>query len=321
MFAYRARLALRRSLAAAAPASVLCTRPWAHCDQQEPSDEAIFSPGPAWRRAWNDDWDGRHPATTASASEKATETKGRIRHVLLVRHGQYNLEDPENGLTELGREQARLTGKRLADLAAGVKRDAYGEVKISYSQLVCSTVLRAQQTAEIISQELPGVPRAPDDVLLAEGFPVLPLPQGPDMLRKGSVYPARILEEGPRIEAGFRKYIRRDIDHKRPSSDKQNALHEGYAPQKAAASMARMLPSVEAAATASSEHEYVIVICHMNVIRYFVARALQLPPETWLRMRGNNCGITEIIIHPGGKVSLNTFADTGHLAVDQLTFH
>ena len=68
-------------------------------------------------------------------------------------------------------------------------------------------------------------------------------------------------------------------------------------------------------------HEFIIVVCHMNVIRYFVARALQLPPETWLRMRGDNCGITEIIVTPKGQASLGRFADTGHLSIEQTTFH
>ena len=66
---------------------------------------------------------------------------------------------------------------------------------------------------------------------------------------------------------------------------------------------------------------YEVVVCHMNVIRYFVARALQLPPETWLRMRGDNCGITEIIVTPKGQASLGRFADTGHLSIEQTTFH
>ena len=64
-----------------------------------------------------------------------------------------------------------------------------------------------------------------------------------------------------------------------------------------------------------------VVCCHANVIRYFVARALQLPPETWLRMRGDNCGITEIIVTPKGQASLGRFADTGHLSIEQTTFH
>ena len=47
----------------------------------------------------------------------------------------------------------------------------------------------------------------------------------------------------------------------------------------------------------------------------------QLPPETWLRMRGDNCGITEIIVTPKGQASLGRFADTGHLSIEQTTFH
>ena len=66
---------------------------------------------------------------------------------------------------------------------------------------------------------------------------------------------------------------------------------------------------------------YEVVVCHMNVIRYFVLRALQLPPEAWLRLRGDNGGITELIFYPEGKVSLSRFADTGHLGIEQTTFH
>lgn len=274
-----------------------------------------MSPCQPWKREWVVDWDGRHPSG-AKGVVPTSGFQGKIRHILLIRHGQYDLKSEEHGLTSLGREQSRETGKRLAALAAGLQRDVYGEIKIRYSMLANSTVLRAKQTADIIAEELPEVPRTPNDLLLAEGWPVLPMPQGPDFLRRGQVRPADILEEGPRIEAGFRKYVRRDVDHKHKTVKEE--LSEGYAPK---ASSGAAPISEEAAAAARSEHEYIVLVCHMNVIRYYVARALQLPPETWLRMRGNNCGITEIIIHPSGQVSLGSFADTGHLAIDQITFH
>jgi len=38
-------------------------------------------------------------------------------------------------------------------------------------------------------------------------------------------------------------------------------------------------------------------------------------------MRGNNCGITELIIKPNGQTSLGSFADVGHLKIEQVTFH
>jgi len=35
-----------------------------------------------------------------------------------------------------------------------------------------------------------------------------------------------------------------------------------------------------------------LLVCHGNVIRYCTLRALQLPPEAWLRLSHPNCGIT-----------------------------
>jgi len=70
-----------------------------------------------------------------------------------------------------------------------------------------------------------------------------------------------------------------------------------------------------------ASEEYIVLVCHQNVIRYFACRALQLPPEAWLRFRGNNCGVTEIIISDDGRASLDKFADVGHLPLRMHTFH
>ena len=64
-----------------------------------------------------------------------------------------------------------------------------------------------------------------------------------------------------------------------------------------------------------------VIVCHMNVIRYFVCRALQLPPEAWLRMGGYNCAISHLQIRGGsGIVSLVSFGDHGHLSLEETTF-
>ena len=68
------------------------------------------------------------------------------------------------------------------------------------------------------------------------------------------------------------------------------------------------------------KHEYEIVVCHMNVIRYFVLRALQLPPECWLRMGGFNGSITHLRIATDGRVCLEAFGDAGHLKLEETTF-
>ncbi len=56
----------------------------------------------------------------ADVEEKKPKAK---RTLILVRHGQYNMstdKDSERYLTELGRQQADITGKRLADLIGNI---------------------------------------------------------------------------------------------------------------------------------------------------------------------------------------------------------
>lgn len=49
-------------------------------------------------------------------------------------------------------------------------------------------------------------------------------------------------------------------------------------------------------------------------------RALQLPPEAWLRLCTFNCSLTYIIIRPSGSVSLRTMGDVSHLPKHLITF-
>ncbi|XP_043924648.1 serine/threonine-protein phosphatase PGAM5, mitochondrial [Protopterus annectens] len=89
-------------------------------------------------------------------------------------------------------------------------------------------------------------------------------------------------EDGARIEAAFRRYI-----------------HRAEAKQE--------------------KDSYEIIVCHANVIRYIVCRALQFPPEGWLRMCLNNGSITWLTIRPNGRVSLRTLGDSGFMPPDKLT--
>lgn len=83
-------------------------------------------------------------------------------------------------------------------------------------------------------------------------------------------------EDGARIEAAFRKYFHR--------------------------------------ADAKQEKDsYEIMVCHANVIRYFVCRAMQFPPEAWLRLTLHHCSITWLTIRPNGRVVLRAVGDSGHL--------
>jgi len=57
----------------------------------------------------------------------------------------------------------------------------------------------------------------------------------------------------------------------------------------------------------------VVLVCHGNVIRYFVARALGLDPERWLDMTIANCSLSIVEVRADGRTRLVSFDDVGHL--------
>ena len=54
-----------------------------------------------------------------------------------------------------------------------------------------------------------------------------------------------------------------------------------------------------------------------HFIHFF--RALQLPPEAWLRMSLHNGSMTWLTIRPNGRVSLRMLGDCGYMDKDKLT--
>ncbi|KAI4840076.1 phosphoglucomutase-2 [Plasmodium brasilianum] len=68
------------------------------------------------------------------------------------------------------------------------------------------------------------------------------------------------------------------------------------------------------------EDEYQLVICHGNVIRYFLCRALQLPLFAWLRFSSYNCGITWLVLDDDGSVILREFGSVAHLPFENVTY-
>ncbi|CAB3222106.1 unnamed protein product [Arctia plantaginis] len=68
-----------------------------------------------------------------------------------------------------------------------------------------------------------------------------------------------------------------------------------------------------------TEDSYTILVCHANVIRFFVCKALQFPPEGWLRISLNHGSITWVSINPNGSVILRALGDTGHMDPQYIT--
>ncbi|MBC8424234.1 histidine phosphatase family protein [bacterium] len=63
-----------------------------------------------------------------------------------------------------------------------------------------------------------------------------------------------------------------------------------------------------------------VVVCHGNVIRWFVTRALEVDPEAWLGMSIANCSLTVIQVKPDGACKLVAFADAGHIPSHMQTY-
>ncbi|KAF3820557.1 hypothetical protein GH733_005102 [Mirounga leonina] len=281
---------------------------------EAPAWAGAARPGPG---VWDPNWDRREPLSLVNLRKRnldsgEEELASRLdhckakatRHIFLIRHSQYHVDaslEKDRTLTPLGREQAELTGLRLASLG------------LKFNKIVHSSMTRAIETTDIISKHLPGECRAspgpwaaglrtaegPGQLLLKGQHRVIASPTGvckvsTDLLREGApIEPdppvshwkpeaVQYYEDGARIEAAFRNYI-----------------HRADAKQQ--------------------EDSYEIFICHANVIRYIVCRALQFPPEGWLRLSLNNGSITHLVVRPDGRVALRTLGDTGFMPPDKIS--
>ena len=63
-----------------------------------------------------------------------------------------------------------------------------------------------------------------------------------------------------------------------------------------------------------------IIVCHGNVIRYFVTKVLNVDTMSWLQLSITNCSLTIIRIMPDGMMKLDTFSDYGHIPENMRTF-
>jgi serine/threonine-protein phosphatase PGAM5 len=56
-----------------------------------------------------------------------------------------------------------------------------------------------------------------------------------------------------------------------------------------------------------------IIVCHGNVIRYFITKVLNVDAMAWLQMTIGNCSLTIINIRSDGSMKLVSFNDLGHI--------
>ena len=133
-----------------------------HSHHREQGGHHLHMPS---QQKWDFNWDKMAPSKSAEENKEVVKPKAS-RTLILIRHGQY-IWDPDYPekriLTELGKKQAAVTGRRLKELG------------YSYDMLHFSTMPRATETAQIIMQSLAGVETRSCE-LMREGAPIRPEP-------------------------------------------------------------------------------------------------------------------------------------------------
>ena len=70
-------------------------------------------------------------------------------------------------------------------------------------------------------------------------------------------------------------------------------------------------------ATDHDRHD--ILVCHGNVIRYLVTKALGTDLSSWTGFNVAHCSLTIIQVHPDGTCTVLSVGDTGHLPANMTT--
>ena len=186
------------------------------------------------------------------------------RSLIFVRHGQYSVDDGGR-LTDLGREQARLTGSWLAQHLDETNVDS----------MWSSTLPRARETASIIARDF----------------------LGKKTTAQSKVRPTSVLCEGM-----YSKVKGYDIPAEERQADRLRAD----------AAYTRFFKT-------SRTDRLELVVCHGNLIRYLVCRAIDVPVARWTRMNSNHCAITRMLIRDTGAVRVVSYNETAHLPTKLVT--
>ncbi|HNY87987.1 MAG TPA: histidine phosphatase family protein [Candidatus Hydrogenedentes bacterium] len=56
-----------------------------------------------------------------------------------------------------------------------------------------------------------------------------------------------------------------------------------------------------------------VIVCHGNLIRYFVSLVLKAELESWMRMDICNCGVTQVMVQAEGDMAVLCHNDWSHL--------
>eukprot|EP00644_Phytophthora_capsici_P007952 jgi/Phyca11/530773/estExt2_fgenesh1_pm.C_PHYCAscaffold_770023 len=238
--------------------------------------------------------------------------QSRTTHIILVRHGHYASSqtpsvDMHGPLTDLGIQQARATGRFL---------NKYFSERLVFKRfpkfpVYHSGVRRAVETAQHIGNEFPtGSVQFRENKLFREAWPGNPLPNSNrQQLAREKL--DNMVSDCARLKMAYRTTFR----HLIPQDLEIEERELGEEDQKYYANTF----GVRSTQTRAKDR-FRVIVCHANIIRWFVCKALGVDPDgTWGRMRYNHCGITAMEVDSVGNVQLTYMNQTGHLETTQLS--
>jgi len=65
---------------------------------------------------------------------------------------------------------------------------------------------------------------------------------------------------------------------------------------------------------------YDVLVCHGNVIRWTLMRALGADTKLWSNQDAGNCSLSIIAVRPDGTIRLVMYSDVGHIPVEKQTW-
>ncbi|CAH0480891.1 unnamed protein product [Peronospora belbahrii] len=237
--------------------------------------------------------EGRNEQPQPSLGDLLYPTPARIKHFILVRHGHYinahvlQVLDSQQVLSQMGRKQAELTGKYLG--VAHNRVPTRHDVSIYHSDMT-----RAVETAVIIATDFQGV-SLNSSSLLREGWP-------------GTPYSTDFTVSGE--TAATRKSGALDALQKQsfPDVERMEKAFNWF------------LFDLGKTHCDNDEESYCILVCHANLIRYFLCRALGVDPTTmWGHFEINHCGVTRIDVCSDQPTKIIAVNETGHLPLSLIT--
>ncbi|ETN19085.1 hypothetical protein, variant [Phytophthora nicotianae INRA-310] len=245
-------------------------------------------------------------------SDLSLVDQSRTTHIILVRHGHYASSqtpsvDMHGPLTDLGVQQARATGRFLHKyLSERMVLKRFPKFPVYHSG-----VRRAVETAERIGDAFPsGSLEFRENKLFREAWPGNPLPNGNrQQLAREKL--DNMVSDCARLKMAYRTMFRHLIPQDLEVNERQ--LSEEDLKHYANTFGIRSTQT-------RAKDRFRVVVCHANIIRWFVCKALGVDPDgTWGRMRYNHCGITAMEVDSVGNVQLTYMNQTGHLETTQLS--